>query len=170
MLQTRLLRTSTFRYAILYMAVFGLSVCGLLGFVYWTTVGVIEAQTDATIEAEIAGLEERYRARGLFGLVEVIRARSTDDIRQRGIYLLFDFHPYLGYASSQRQLRDILQRRHTLPHVVVLVGAKIELPAELEALAQKVDLAARAALRAVGYHQHKRGEWRKRRGPERPEE
>ena len=90
MLQTRLLRTSTFRYAILYMAVFGLSVCGLLGFVYWTTVGVIEAQTDATIEAEIAGLEERYRARGLFGLVEVIRARSTDDIRQRGIYLLTD--------------------------------------------------------------------------------
>ena len=90
MLQIRLLRTSTFRYAILYMAVFGLSVSGLLGFVYWTTVGVIEAQSDATIEAEIAGLEERYRARGLFGLVEVIRARSTDEIRQRGIYLLTD--------------------------------------------------------------------------------
>ena len=47
------------------MAVFGLSVCGLLGFVYWSTVGVIEAQSDATIEAEITGLEERYRARGL---------------------------------------------------------------------------------------------------------
>jgi len=54
---------------------------------------------------------------------------------QRGIYLLLDFHPYLGYASSQRQLRDIVQRRHTLPHVVVLVGSKIELPAELDALA-----------------------------------
>jgi hypothetical protein len=54
---------------------------------------------------------------------------------QRGIYLLLDFHPYLGYASSQRQLRDIVQRRHSLPHVVVLVGSKIELPAELDALA-----------------------------------
>lgn len=54
---------------------------------------------------------------------------------QRGIYLLLDFHPYLGYASSQRQLRDIIQRRHSLPHVVVLVGSKIELPAELDALA-----------------------------------
>lgn len=72
------------------MAVFGLSVCGLLGFVYWSTVGVIEAQSDATIEAEIAGLEERYRARGLFGLVGVIRARSTDEVSQRGIYLLTD--------------------------------------------------------------------------------
>src|SRR5690625_5466230 len=30
---------------------------------------------------------------------------------QRGVYLLLDFHPYLDYAGSQRQLRDILQRR-----------------------------------------------------------
>ncbi len=54
---------------------------------------------------------------------------------QRGIYLLLDFHPYLGYASSLRQLRDLVQRRHCQPHVVVLVGAKVELPAELEAMA-----------------------------------
>ena len=54
---------------------------------------------------------------------------------QRGIYLLLDFHPYLGYASSQRQLRDIVQRRHCQPHVVVLVGAKVELSPELEAVA-----------------------------------
>ena len=54
---------------------------------------------------------------------------------QRGIYLLLDFHPYLGYASSQRQLRDLIERRHCEPHVVVLVGAKIELPPELDALA-----------------------------------
>ena len=90
MLQSKLLRTSTFRYAVIYMAVFVLSVCGLLGFVYWSTIGVIQEQTDATIEAEIRGLEERYRARGLFGLIEVIRARSTDEIRQRGVYLLTD--------------------------------------------------------------------------------
>ena len=49
--------------------------------------------------------------------------QAIKQAEQRGIYLLFDFHPYLGYASSQRQLRDILQRRHTLLHVVVLVGA-----------------------------------------------
>ena len=55
---------------------------------------------------------------------------------QRGVYLLLDFHPYLGYASAQRQLRDILQRRNGCkPHVLVLVGTRIELPAELEPLA-----------------------------------
>ena len=54
---------------------------------------------------------------------------------QRGIYLLLDFHPYLGYAGTQRQVRDILQRRDCRPHMLVLVGLKVELPADLEALA-----------------------------------
>ncbi|WP_024892032.1 AAA family ATPase [Luteimonas huabeiensis] len=54
---------------------------------------------------------------------------------QRGVYLLLDFHPYLDYAGTQRQLRDILQRRDCLPHVIVLVGHRIELPPGLEAKA-----------------------------------
>ena len=83
--QTRLLRTSTFRYAVLYMVVFGVSVCGVLAFVYWSTVSVIDSQSDATIQAEIAGLEEQYAERGLLGLVEIIRARSKDETRRRGL-------------------------------------------------------------------------------------
>ncbi len=63
--------------------------------------------------------------------------RMIQEADQRGIYLLLDFHPYLGYASHQRLLRDIIQRRHSQPHVVVLVGTKVELPAELEALATR---------------------------------
>ncbi len=63
--------------------------------------------------------------------------RMIHEADQRGIYLLLDFHPYLGYASHQRLLRDIVQRRHSQPHVLVLVGAKVELPAELEPLATR---------------------------------
>src|SRR5262245_53743547 len=37
------------------------------------------------------------------------------------------------------------------------------LEAEVKALAETVDLVARAALRAAAYHRHKRGEGRKRR-------
>jgi signal transduction histidine kinase len=91
--QARLFRSSTFRYAVLYMAVFGLSVCGVLGFVYWSTVGVIEAQSDATIEAEITGLAEQYRERELLGLVTIIRERSAGESGRRGVYLLTD--PFL---------------------------------------------------------------------------
>ena len=38
------------------------------------------------------------------------------------------------------------------------------LDADMRALAELTDLAARAALLAAGYRQHKRGEWRRRRG------
>jgi hypothetical protein len=57
------------------------------------------------------------------------------DAEQRGVYLLLDFAPYLGYAGTRRQLREILQRRGCLPHVIVLVGHRVELPDEIEAKA-----------------------------------
>ena len=59
---------------------------------------------------------------------------------QRGIYLLLDVVPYLGYASTQRMLREILERRNCPEHTVVIVGAKIELPLELEQLALRFSL------------------------------
>src|SRR6185312_13048374 len=68
--------------------------------------------------------------------LDAIRATS-----EPGIYLLFDFHTLLRYAMSQRQLREIVQRQRCSAHTIVLVGAKVELPDELEALALRVPLA-----------------------------
>jgi len=68
--------------------------------------------------------------------LEAIRAEP-----ERGIYLLFDFHALLGYAMGQRMLREIVQRQRSAAHTLVLVGAKVELPDELEALALRVPLA-----------------------------
>src|SRR4051794_12493157 len=59
---------------------------------------------------------------------------------QRGIYLLFDVMPYLGYATTQRMLREIIDRRGSLEHTIVLVGARIELPPELESAAVRFAL------------------------------
>ncbi|MBL8671673.1 MAG: HAMP domain-containing histidine kinase [Alphaproteobacteria bacterium] len=73
----RMARTSTFRLAVLYMMLFGASVLLLLGFIYASTVGVIERQVSATIEAEIRGLEEQYSQRGLPGLVRAVAERSA---------------------------------------------------------------------------------------------
>lgn len=86
----RVLRSSTFRYAIIYMLVFGVSVAGVMGFVYWQTVRVIAAQTDDTIQAEITGLAEQYRQFGLVGLMRIIRERSQAAPGRRGLYLLAD--------------------------------------------------------------------------------
>src|SRR5687767_6201312 len=38
------------------------------------------------------------------------------------------------------------------------------LDADVQTLSDTADILARAAMLAAGYHQHKRGEWRKRRG------
>lgn len=63
--------------------------------------------------------------------------QAIRNAEQRGVYLLLDFHPYLQYAATQRMLRDIIQRRECEPHVIVMIGSKIVLPEELEALATR---------------------------------
>lgn len=73
------------------------------------------------------------------------------EAQQRGVYLLFDAHPFMGAAITQRQLREIVERRNCLPHVLVLVGHKLELPPELASHAvryapQLPDAAARLKL------------------------
>jgi hypothetical protein len=59
---------------------------------------------------------------------------------QRGIYLLLDVMPYLGYASYQRALRELAERRGCLEHTIVLVGNKVELPPELDTIAVRFSL------------------------------
>lgn len=86
----RLLETSTFRLALIYLALFGVSALALLGFLYFATAGVLERQTAETIQAEITGLAEQYRAQGLGRLREVIIRRSAAHPRRASIYLLAD--------------------------------------------------------------------------------
>ena len=56
---TKLCKSSTFRLALVYMALFSVSVLLLLGFIYWSTAGYMVRQTEATIESEITGLVEQ---------------------------------------------------------------------------------------------------------------
>lgn len=88
MLQPNLFRTSAFRLTWLYMMLFGASVLVLLGFIYLSTVSVIEQQTMETVEAELRGLDEQYRQHGIAGLVNLIRQRSEN--ARDSIYLLTD--------------------------------------------------------------------------------
>lgn len=86
----RLLDTSTFRLALIYLILFGVSAFALLGFLYLTTAGVLERQTRETIQAELTGLAEQYRANGLPGLRQVIEGRSAAQPHRSSIYLLAD--------------------------------------------------------------------------------
>jgi signal transduction histidine kinase len=101
----RLLDTSTFRLALIYLAFFGISALALLGFLYYATAGYMERQTAETIQAEIAGLAEQYRADGLEGLRQVIGRRSAAQPLRASIYLLFDpaGRPIAGNLDSWPQ-------------------------------------------------------------------
>ena len=83
-----LLHSSSFRLALVYMGLFGTSVLLLLGFIYWSTAAYIWKQADATLDAEITGLAERYRRDGLAGLSDTISERLSRRPTGSSIYLL----------------------------------------------------------------------------------
>ena len=80
-------RTATFRLAFAYLLLFGVSVLLLLGFIYWRTIGFMAEQADETISAEVQGLNEEAKRRGLLGLRNVIVERLSRP-GQRSLYLL----------------------------------------------------------------------------------
>jgi signal transduction histidine kinase len=86
----RLLETSTFRLAVIYLALFGISALTLLGFLYVRTAVVMQQQTEETIDAEITGLYEQWRRRDLPGLKAVIDERSAANPNRASIYVLTD--------------------------------------------------------------------------------
>src|SRR5215469_769004 len=98
----RLLRTNAFRLAVLYLGIFVASVLALLAFIYWSTANFVELQTEATLDAEIAGLAEQYEQRGLSGLVQVIAERSAGERGDAMLYLITDplHRPLAGNLSA----------------------------------------------------------------------
>jgi len=82
----RLFRTNLFRLTLAYMALFALSVGALSAFIYWATLGYLDTQTDAIIEAEMNGLVEQYERTGVRGLGALIDERIERDTRS--FYLL----------------------------------------------------------------------------------
>ena len=85
-----LLRTSAFQLAIIYVALFAVSVLVLFGILYWSTLGSLNRQINATIDAEISGLAEQYERQGLSGLVDVVAQRVRRDREKHSAYLFAD--------------------------------------------------------------------------------
>lgn len=88
MLPINLLKTSTFRLAVLYLGLFAASAIMLLAYVYWNTAGFLVRQTDEAVQAEITGLAEQYSQGGLPLLVHTVIQRSRDP--GQSLYLVLD--------------------------------------------------------------------------------
>jgi signal transduction histidine kinase len=121
----RLFHTSVFRLTLAYMALFALSVGALSAFVYWATLGYLDTQTNAIIEAEVSGLYEQFERRSVRGLADVIEERVTRDTEGRSYYLLADAigRPLagnveswpIGVGDARGQWVDFVQRDSDTP-------------------------------------------------------
>jgi signal transduction histidine kinase len=86
----RLFRSAGVRFGVIYAALFGISAVALAAFLWWSTAGLLERQTDAAIETDAQGLSERYADGGLPALVETIRQRVDGNVNDDAVYLLTD--------------------------------------------------------------------------------
>jgi len=89
-LLAKTLRSSTFRLALIWIAIFGTAVAALLGYVYWSTASYLRSRSDQTIVTELAILREAYAGGGRDRLIATIAQRIADAHFERGIYLLVD--------------------------------------------------------------------------------
>ncbi len=99
---TRFLRTTAFRLALIYAAVFALSVILLFGFVYWTTSVLVDRQREQTVVADINDLQDEFATLGLPGLLDAVIDRSRPDRVGNGVYLLVDarLRPLAGNLNA----------------------------------------------------------------------
>jgi signal transduction histidine kinase len=73
---TKLFRTTTFRLSLTYLALFSAAAIVAIIYIYWNTTVLLSRQLNQTIDAELKGLAEQYRAGGLDQLVRIVAERS----------------------------------------------------------------------------------------------
>ena len=101
-LLAKTLRSTTFRLALISIAVFGTVVLALFGFVYWSTAAFVLGRTDRAIAAEQENLRKIYDDAGRGGLTGVIAQRSGEAGLSGALYLLADgsFKPVAGNSKQ----------------------------------------------------------------------
>ncbi len=87
---SRIFGSITFRLAVVYTLIFGVSVGGLFYFVFWATAGFAEQQMEAAIEAEVVTFQESLARAGVQGLIMAVNRRADPNTNRDGVYLLVD--------------------------------------------------------------------------------
>lgn len=85
-----ILGSITFKLALTYTLIFGVSVAALFYYVYLSTSGFVVQQKEAAIEADITGFQETFERSGVTGLIIAINRRANRATNPDGIYILVD--------------------------------------------------------------------------------
>jgi signal transduction histidine kinase len=95
-------RSTTFKLALVYIAIFGALVIGLIGYVYWSTISFTRARSDETAATVLASLGQAYASAGRQELILALNRRLADRRLPRVRYLLADptFKPLAGNLAN----------------------------------------------------------------------
>ena len=85
-----LFRSASLRFAAVYALLLAASAAALAMFLWWSTAGLLDRQTEAAIRADAQGLSERWAEGGLPALVLTIEDRLAGNVDDDAIYLLVD--------------------------------------------------------------------------------
>ncbi|MEZ5827778.1 MAG: ATP-binding protein [Hyphomicrobiales bacterium] len=85
---TKLFRTTTFRLSLTYLALFSVAAVVAIFYIYFNTTVLLTRQLNQTIDAELKGLAEQYRAGRLDQLVRTVAERSQTP--GNSLYLVAD--------------------------------------------------------------------------------
>ena len=98
----RLFRSAGVRFGVIYATLFGISAAALAAFLWWSTAGLLERQTEAAIDSDAQALSERYTEGGIPALSEIIRQRVDGNVDDDAVYLLADpgYRPIAGNLDS----------------------------------------------------------------------
>ncbi|HEY0418512.1 MAG TPA: ATP-binding protein, partial [Acetobacteraceae bacterium] len=165
------LRSAAVRFGIIYASLFGISAIALAAFLWWSTAGFMQRQTDSSIAADLAALNERYGDDGLPGLIDMIEQRIASNIDDDAFYLLADssLHKVAGNLDAwparltldtdqarmpidRAGLRSMTQlQRYFLPNgYVLLIGRDVEARTRLSRLMESAMLWAAAIAFVLG--------------------
>lgn len=94
--------STIFKVTVVFVVILISAVAFMGGFVFWSTVGFMDRQTNTLIETDIEGLAEVYQRGGLRGLIATIESRIERDPTRSSIYLVADDQrsPVVGNISA----------------------------------------------------------------------
>jgi hypothetical protein len=115
----RLLRSAGIRFAVVYALLLSASAAALGLFLWWSTAGLLDRQTEAAIQADAQSLAERFQRGQVAALMLTIDERLAQNVEDDAIYLLV--------SPSGQRLAGNLER---WPQGAAENGAWYELPIE----------------------------------------
>lgn len=151
----RILRSAGLRFAAIYAALLTASAAALVLFLWWSTAGLLDRQTQAAISADAQDLADRFQSGGVPALILTLDDRLAQNVEDDAIYLLADsamhrlagnldrWPPAIGSSGPWYELavqragaRTLaLVRAYGLPGGLhLLIGRDVEVRAQLRSL------------------------------------